>query len=146
MRGGVAVAALIGGFVAATTLPAAAQYVGWSDRNGGVGVGIGVGSPGVYGAYAADYPAAYYGGPTAAYAYSAPAACPCATAAYGSGRYGAYGYAGSYGVGPGESYGYGRSYAYGPSYAYATYGVREGVRSRGVTRYARTDVGDQTIS
>src|SRR5438552_18220500 len=87
MRRGVAVAALIGGFVAATTLPAAAQYVGWSDWNGGVGVGVGIGSPGVYGAYAADYPAAYYGGPTAAYAYSAPAACPCATAAYGSGGF-----------------------------------------------------------
>jgi hypothetical protein len=51
MRRGVAVVALIGGFVAATTLPAAAQYVGVSDWNGGAGVSVGIGSPGVYGAY-----------------------------------------------------------------------------------------------
>ena len=44
-------AALVGGFVAATTLPAAAQYLGWGDPGwdgGGVGVSIGFGAPGVY--------------------------------------------------------------------------------------------------
>ena len=96
MRRGVTMAALIGGFVAATTLPAAAQYVGWGDPGwdgGGVGVSIGFGSPGLYGTYAADYPAGYYAGPPAAYAYPAPA--------YGGGLYGEYGYAGPYGVAPG---------------------------------------------
>jgi hypothetical protein len=52
-------AALVGGFVAVTTMPAAAQYVGWGDPGwdgGGVGVSIGFGAPGVYGPYAPGYP------------------------------------------------------------------------------------------
>ena len=61
MRRGVVIVALVGGFVAATTLPAAAQY--WDNA---VGLNIGFGPP-VYGAYAAAYAA-----PPAAYAYSAP--------------------------------------------------------------------------
>jgi len=158
MRRGVIVVALIGGFVGATTLPAAAQYVGWGER----GWGVGVGSPGVYGAYAA-YPGGYYAGPPAAYAYSAPAACPCATGAYGyGGSYAAYGYAAPYGyAGPyaaAPGYGYGPTYAYEPDYVYGSSSVvvgggyregvgeyREGVRSRAVTRSARTDLGNETV-
>jgi hypothetical protein len=153
MRRGVIVVALIGGFVGATTLPAAAQYVGGGER--GWGVGVGFGSPGVYGAYAA-YPGGYYAGPPAAYAYSAPAACPCATAAYGySGSYAAYGYASPYGyAGPyaaAPGYGYESTYAYEPDYVYGSSsvvvggGYREGVRSRAVTRSARTDVGNEVV-
>jgi len=163
MRRGVIVVALIGGFVGATTLPAAAQYAGWGER----GWGVGVGSPGVYGAYAA-YPGGYYAGPPAAYAYSAPAACPCATAGYGyGGPYAAYGYAsrgyaspygyaGPYAAAPGSWYG--ATYAYEPDYVYGSPGVvvgggyregvgeyREGVRSRAVTRSARTDIGNEAV-
>src|SRR5215813_8864177 len=93
MRRGVVIVALVGGFVGATTLPAAAQY--WEDNAVGLNISFGppvysapvysapvygapvYGAP-VYGAYEADY----YAAPPAAYAYSAPA--------YG---YGAYGYA-----------------------------------------------------
>ena len=160
MRRGVIVVALIGGFVGATTLPAAAQYVGGGER--GWGVGVGFGAPGVYGAYAA-YPGGYYAGPPAAYAYSAPAACPCATAAYGySGSYAAYGYGGPYGyAGPYAAvpgYSYRSSYAYEPDYVYGSSSVvvgggyregvgeyREGVRSRAVTRSARTEVGNEAV-
>src|SRR5262249_5510415 len=116
MRRGVVIVALVGGFVGATTLPAAAQY--WEDNAVGLNIGFGppVYSAPVYGAYAADY---YAAPPAAAYAYSAPAACPCATASSGYGAYGyarpyagGYGYAGPYAAEPG--YSYGSSYAYEP--------------------------------
>jgi len=147
MRRGVVIVALVGGFVGATTLPAAAQY--WEDN--AVGLNIGFGSPvysapaysaPVYGAYAADY---YAAPPAAAYAYSAPAACPCAAASSGYGAYGyarpyaggygyagpyagGYGYAGPYAAEPGYSYGSG--YTYSSSSVTVSRGYREGIRSQ----------------
>jgi hypothetical protein len=148
-------AALVGGFVAATTLPAAAQYVGWNDWGGGVGVSVGFGAPGFYGGYGA-YPSyyaaapSYYADALEVYAYSGPS-------------YGVYGYAGA----PAYSYGsttiYEPGYAYGGSgyvggyregirsrsYAagsYAAGGYREGIRSRSAIRSARPEVSDRTFS
>jgi hypothetical protein len=164
MRRAVAIAALVGGFVATTTLPAAAQYIGWDDwGGGGVGVSIGFGGPGVYGGYAA-YPSYYAEGPTA-YVYSDPYA-------YSGPAYGAYGYVGapaySYGsttiYEPGYTYGSSgyvggyragigsRSYVSGGyregirSRSYASGGYREGIRSRSAVRSARAEVGDRTFS
>jgi hypothetical protein len=134
MRRGVAIAALVGGFVAATSLPAAAQYVGWNDWGGGgvgvgvggVGVSVGFGAPRFYGGYAA-YPGYYAAGP-AAYPYSGPYA-------YSEPSYGGYGYADA----PAYSYGtttvYEPGFAYyEPGYAYGSSGYvggyREGIRSR----------------
>src|SRR5215467_7500355 len=100
MRRGVAMAALVGGFVAATTLPAAAQYVGWNDWGGGVGVSVGFGAPGFYGGYGA-YPSyyaaapSYYAAAPEVYAYSGPS-------------YGVYGYAGA------PAYSYGSTTIYEP--------------------------------
>jgi hypothetical protein len=119
-------AALIGGFVAATTLPAAAQYVGWNDWGGGVGVGVGgvgvsvgFGAPGFYGGYAA-YPGYYAAGPVA-YPYSGPYA-------YSEPFYGGYGYAAA------PAYSYESTTIYEPGYAYGSSGYvggyREGIRSR----------------
>jgi hypothetical protein len=169
MRRGITLAALVGGFVAATTLPAAAQYVGWGDPGwdgGGVGVSIGFGAPGFYGGYAA-YPSYYAAAP------SYYAAAPGAYGYFGP-SYGSYGYAGapaySYGsttiYEPGYAYGnsgYEPGYAYGGSgyvggyregirsrsYAagsYAAGGYREGIRSRSAVRSARPEVGDRTFS
>ena len=143
-------AALVGGFVAATTLPAAAQYVGWNDWGGGVGVSVGFGAPGFYGGYGA-YPSyyaaapSYYAAAPEVYAYSGPS-------------YGVYGYAGA----PAYSYGsttiYEPGYAYGSSgyvggyregirsRSYAAGGYREGIRSRSTVRSARPEVGDRTLS
>ena len=138
-------AALVGGFVAATTLPAAAQYLGWGDPGwdgGGVGVSIGFGAPGVYGGYAA-YPSYYVGAPPA-YAYPSPG-------------YGDYGYAGA------PAYGYSSTTIYEPGYAYsgsgyvggyrdgirsrsyAAGGYREGIRSRSAVGSARAEVGERTF-
>jgi len=157
MRRGVAIAALVGGFVAATSLPAAAQYVGWNDWGGGgvgvgvggVGVSVGFGAPGFYGGYAA-YPGYYAAGPVA-YPYSGPYA-------YSEPFYGGYGYAAA----PAYSYEsttiYEPGYAYGSSgyvggyregirsRSYAAGGYREGIRSRSAVRSARPDVGDRTFS
>jgi hypothetical protein len=117
-------AALIGGFVATTTLPAAAQYVGWNDWGGGVGVGgvgvsVGFGAPGFYGGYAA-YPGYYAAGPVA-YPYSGPYA-------YSEPFYGGYGYAAA------PAYSYESTTIYEPGYAYGSSGYvggyREGIRSR----------------
>jgi hypothetical protein len=155
MRRGVAIAALVGGVVAATTLPAAAQYVGWNDWGGGVGVSVGFGAPGFYGGYGA-YPSYYAAAPS--YYVDAPEVY-----AYSGPSYGSYGYAGA----PAYSYGsttiYEPGYAYGGSgyvggyregirsrsYAagsYAAGGYREGVRSRSAIRSARPEVGDRTFS
>jgi hypothetical protein len=164
MRRGVVIVALVGGFVGATTLPAAAQY--WEDNAVGLNIGFGppVYSAPVHGAYAADY---YAAPPAAAYAYSAPAACPCATASSGYGAYGyarsyaggygyagpyagGYGYAGPYAAEPG--YSYGSSYAYEPGYTYSSSsvtvsrGYREGIRSRNAIRSARAYDGNETMS
>ena len=171
MRRGVALAALVGGFVAATTLPAAAQYVGWNDWGGGVGGGVGVGgvgvsvgfaAPGFYGGYAA-YPGYYAAAPSdyatgPSYYVDAPEVY-----AYSGPSYGNYGYAGA----PAYSYGsttiYEPGYAYGGSgyvggyregirargYAsrsYAAGGYREGIRSRSAVRLARPEAGDRTFS
>ena len=146
-------AALVGGFVAATTLPAAAQYLGWGDPGwdgGGVGVSIGFGAPGVYGGYAA-YPSYYVGAP-AAYAYPSPGYY-----AYRSPGYGDYGYAGA------PAYGYSSTTIYEPGYAYSgsgyvggyregirsrSYvagGYREGIRSRSAVGSARAEVGERTF-
>jgi len=164
MRRGVAIAALVGGFVAATSLPAAAQYVGWNDWGGGgvgvgvggVGVSVGFGAPRFYGGYAA-YPGYYAAGP-AAYPYSGPYA-------YSEPSYGGYGYADapaySYGTTtvyePGFAY-YEPGYAYGSSgyvggyregirsRSYAAGGYREGIRSRSAVRSARPEAGDRTFN
>jgi hypothetical protein len=159
MRRGVVIVALVGGFVGATTLPAAAQY--WEDNAVGLNIGFGppVYSAPVYGAYAADY---YAAPPAAAYAYSAPAACPCAAAGYGyGGSYGAYGYARPYagyagpyatGYAAGPGYSYGPSYAYEPGYTYSSSsvtvsrGYREGIRSQNGIRSARAYGGNETMS
>jgi hypothetical protein len=161
-------AALIGGFVAATTLPAAAQYVGWNDWGGGVGVGgvgvsVGFGAPGFYGGYAA-YPGYYAAGPVAypysgPYAYSEPfyggygyAAAPAysyeSTTIYEPGyAYGSSGYVGGYREGVRS-----RSYAAGGyregvrSRSYAAGGYREGIRSRSAVRSARPEAGDRTFN
>jgi hypothetical protein len=146
-------AALVGGFVAATTLPAAAQYLGWGDPGwdgGGVGVSIGFGAPGVYGGYAA-YPSYYVGAP-AAYAYPSPGYY-----AYPSPGYGDYGYAGA------PAYGYSSTTIYEPGYAYSgsrdvggyregirlrshtAGGYREGIRSRSAVGSARAEVGERTF-
>jgi hypothetical protein len=161
-------AALIGGFVATTTLPAAAQYVGWNDWGGGVGVGgvgvsVGFGAPGFYGGYAA-YPGYYAAGPVAypysgPYAYSEPfygdygyAAAPAysyeSTTIYEPGyAYGSSGYVGGYREGVRS-----RSYAAGGyregvrSRSYAAGGYREGIRSRSAVRSARPEAGDRTFN
>lgn len=161
-------AALIGGFVATTTLPAAAQYVGWNDWGGGVGVGgvgvsVGFGAPGFYGGYAA-YPGYYAAGPVAypysgPYAYSEPfyggygyAAAPAysyeSTTIYEPGyAYGGSGYVGGYREGIRS-----RSYAAGGyregvrSRSYAAGGYREGIRSRSAVRSARSEAGDRTFN
>jgi len=165
MRRGITLAALVGGFVAATTLPAAAQYVSWGDPGwggGGVGVSVGFGAPGVYAGYAA-YPSYYAAAPT--YYAAAPnyyAAAP-EVYAYSGPSYGVYGYAGA----PAYSYGsttiYEPGYAYGSSgyvggyregirsrsYAagsYAAGGYREGIRSRSAVRSARPEASDRTFS
>jgi hypothetical protein len=155
-------AALVGGFVAATTLPAGAQYIGWNDWGGGVGVSVGFGAPGFYGGYAA-YPSYY--APARSYYAAAPRYYEDAPEvyAYSGPSYGVYGYAGA----PAYSYGsttiYEPGYAYGGSgyvggyregirsrsYAagsYAAGGYREGVRSRSAIRSARSEVGDRTFS
>jgi len=71
MRRGLTIAALMASFVTMSTLPAAAQgfgyYEGWSGPPRGFGISIGFGSP-YYGNWGYGY-----GGPPAAYAYSAPA-------------------------------------------------------------------------
>src|SRR5262249_21754164 len=151
---GVVIVALVGGFVGATTLPAAAQY--WEDNAVGLNIGFGppVYSAPVYGAYAADY---YAAPPAAASAHSAPAAWPCATASSGYGAYGyarpyagGYGYAGPYAAEPG--YSYGSSYAYEPGYTYSSSsvtvsrGYREGIRSQNGIRSARAYGGNETMS
>lgn len=144
MRRGLAIAALMAGFVATTTLPAAAQgwndswgYAGWNEpRGGGFGVSVGFGSPG-YDAYAADWgyrvgPAYTYStfGPGSAYAYEPGFAGPGSTYAYG------------------PRYAYGMNFATGPVFGYQSYTddavprsrvavrgeFREGIRSRGVIR------------
>jgi hypothetical protein len=142
MRRGVVLVALVGGFVGATTLPAAAQY--WEDNAVGLNIGFGppvysaplYGAP-VYGAYEADY----YAAPPAAYAYSAPAA------SYGYGAYGyagpyvgVSGYAGPYAAGPG--YWYGSGYAYEPDYTYnsgSSVTVSRGYRDARETRPDRRE-------
>src|SRR5262245_53699868 len=158
MRRGVAMAALIGGFVAATTLPAAAQYVGiglgdpgWGG--GGVGMSVGLGAPGFYGPYPA-YPSYYTAAPAAYPSYYA--AAPAYE--YSGPSYGAYGYAGA------PAYGYSSTTIYEPGYAYGSSGYvggyregirsrsyaagsyREGVRSRSAIRAARPEVGERTFS
>ena len=168
MRRGVAMAALIGGFVAATTLPAAAQYVGWNDWGGGVGVGVGgvgvgvgFGAPGYYGGYAA-YPGYYAAGPypySGPYAYSEPlsggygyAAAPTysydSTTIYEPGyAYGSSGYVGGYRQGIRS-----RSYVAGGyregirSRSYAAGGYREGIRSRSAVRTGRPELSDRTFT
>jgi hypothetical protein len=152
-------AALVGGFVAATTLPAAAQYVGWGDPDGGVGVTVGFGAPGFYGGYAA-YPSyyaaapSYYAAVPGAYAYSGPSYYEYSGPSYGA----AYVYAGA----PAYSYGsttiYEPGYAYGSSgyvggyregvrsQSYAAGGYREGIRSRSAIRSARLEAGERTFS
>ncbi|TMJ80755.1 MAG: hypothetical protein E6G76_26280 [Alphaproteobacteria bacterium] len=155
-------AALVGGFVAATTLPAGAQYIGWDGWGGGVGVSVGFGAPGFYGGYAA-YPSYY--APAPSYYAAAPSYYADAPEvyAYSGPSYGVYRYAGA----PAYSYGsttiYEPGYAYGGSgyvggyregvrsrsYAagsYAAGGYREGVRSRSAIRSARAEVGDRTFS
>ena len=151
-------AALVGGFVAATTLPAAAQYVGWN----GVGVSVGFGAPGFYAGYGA-YPGYYAAAPS--YYAAAPsyyAAAP-EVYAYSGPSYGPYGYAGA----PAYSYDsttiYEPGYAYGSSgyvggyregirsrsYAtgsYAAGGYREGIRSRNAVRSARPEASDRTFN
>src|SRR5215831_21157844 len=109
MRRGVAMAALVGGFVAATTLPAAAQYVGFGLGDpgwggGGVGVSIGFGAPAYYGGYA--YPSYYAAAPAAYPSYYA--AEP--VYAYSGPPYGAYGY---FGV---PAYSYDSTTIYEPGY------------------------------
>jgi hypothetical protein len=165
-------AALVGGFVAATTLPAAAQYVGWNDWGGGVGVSVGFGAPGFYGGYGA-YPSYYAAAPSyygaAPSYYAAPPSYYVDAPevyAYSGPSYGVYGYAGapaySYGsttiYEPGYAYGrsgyaYGRSGYVGGTYregirsrSYAAGGYREGVRSRSAIGSARAEVGDRTFS
>jgi hypothetical protein len=155
-------AALVGGFVAATTLPAAAQYIGWNDWGGGVGVSVGFGAPGFYGGYGA-YPSYYAAAPS--YYAAAPSYYVDAPEvyAYSGPSYGVYGYAGA----PAYSYSsttiYEPGYAYGGSgyvggyregirsrsYAagsYAAGGYREDIRSRSAVRSARPEVGDRTFS
>jgi hypothetical protein len=155
-------AALVGGFVAATTLPAAAQYIGWNDWGGGVGVSVGFGAPGFYGGYGA-YPSYYAAAPS--YYAAAPSYYVDAPEvyAYSGPSYGVYGYAGA----PAYSYSsttiYEPSYAYGGSgyvggyregirsrsYAagsYAAGGYREDIRSRSAVRSTRPEVGDRTFS
>jgi hypothetical protein len=155
-------AALVGGFVAATTLPAAAQYVGFGLGDpgwggGGVGVSIGFGAPAYYGGYAypsyyaaapAAYPSyyaaepvyAYSGPPYGAYGYGgAPVYSYDSTTIYEPGyAYGSSGYVGGYREGIRS-----RSYAAG---SYAAGGYREGIRSRSAVRSARPEVADRTFS
>ena len=126
MRRGLTIAALMAGFVAMSTLPAAAQgwgyYEGWSGPPRGFGISIGFGSP-----YYGDWGYGY-GGPPAAYAYSAPAgyaySAPVEYGYAGRGGPGVYG-PGVYGPGVygngGPIYAYEPDYTYGPSYAYETY-------------------------
>ena len=117
MRRGLTIAALMAGFVAMSTLPAAAQgwgyYEGWSGPPRGFGISIGFGSP-----YYGDWGYGY-GGPPAAYAYSAPAgyaySAPVEYGYAGRGGPGVYG-PGVYGNG-GPIYAYEPDYTYGPSYA-----------------------------
>jgi hypothetical protein len=136
-------AALVGGFVAATTLPAGAQYIGWNDWGGGVGVSVGFGAPGFYGGYAA-YPSYY--APARSYYAAAPRYYEDAPEvyAYSGPSYGVYGYAGA------PAYSYGSTTIYEPGYAYGgsgyVGGYREGVRSRSAIRSARSEVGDRTFS
>jgi len=137
MRRGLTIAALMAGFVAMSTLPAAAQgwgyYEGWSGPPRGFGISIGFGSP-----YYGDWGYGY-GGPPAAYAYSAPAgyaySAPVEYGYAGRGGPGVYG-PGVYGPGVygngGPIYAYEPDYTYGPSYAYETYTVgRGGAEMRG---------------
>ena len=112
MRRGLTIAALMAGFVAMSTLPAAAQgwgYEGWGGPPRGFGISIGFGSP-YYGNWGYGYaaPAAYAYSAPAGYAYSAPV------------EYGYAGGPGLYGYG-GPIYAYEPDYTYGPSYAYETY-------------------------
>lgn len=128
MRRGLALAALVGGFVAATTLPAGAQYIGWNDWGGGVGVSVGFGAPGFYAGYAA-YPSYYAAAPS--YYTTAPSyyATGPEVYAYSGPSYGTYGYVGA------PAYGYSSTTVYEPGYAYGgsryVGGYREGIRSRG---------------
>ena len=136
-------AALVGGFVAATTLPAGAQYIGWDGWGGGVGVSVGFGAPGFYGGYAA-YPSYY--APAPSYYAAAPSYYADAPEvyAYSGPSYGVYRYAGA------PAYSYGSTTIYEPGYAYGgsgyVGGYREGVRSRSAIRSARAEVGDRTFS
>ena len=144
MRRGLTIAALMAGFVTMSTLPAAAQgfgyYEGWSGPPRGFGISIGFGSP-YYGNWGYGY-----GGPPAAYAYSAP----------GGYAYSApvdYGYAGwggpdvyssrVYGSG-GPIYAYEPDYTYGPSYAYETYTTGPGYGWRRARVGARAEFAEGT--
>ena len=117
MRRGLAITALMAGFVGVTTIPAAAQGWGYAayDEPAGVGVSVGFGAP-AYGAYAANY---YAPGP--GYAYGA-APCTCGAPA-GYVYSGSYSYARPYRPG---YYAAGASYAYEPGYAYSSYAARPG--------------------
>jgi hypothetical protein len=163
MRRGLTIAALMAGVVTISTLPAAAQglgyYEGWNGPPRGFGISIGFGSP-----YYGNWGYGGYAGPPAGYAYSAPAgyaySAPrgyaySAPAGYAYSAPVDYGFAGwgapgVYGSG-GPIYAYEPDYTYGPSYAYETYttgpgygyrrarvGARaefsEGIRSREVIR------------
>jgi hypothetical protein len=156
MRRGLTIAALMAGVVTISTLPAAAQglgyYEGWNGPPRGFGIGIGFGSP-----YYGNWGYGGYAGPPAGYAYSAPAgyaySAPAGYAYPAPVEYGVAGWGGprgGYAYG-GPIYAYEPDYTYGPSYAYETYttgpgygyrrarvGARaefsEGIRSREVIR------------
>jgi hypothetical protein len=126
------------GFVTMSTLPAAAQgfgyYEGWSGPPRGFGISIGFGSP-----YYGDWGYGY-GGPPAAYAYSAPAGYAYSAPAE-------YGYASSPGVyGGGPIYAYEPDYTYGPSYAYETYTTGPGYGWRRPRVGARAEFAEGTRS
>jgi hypothetical protein len=156
MRRGLTIAALMAGVVTISTLPAAAQglgyYEGWNGPPRGFGISIGFGSP-----YYGNWGYGGYAGPPAGYAYSAPAgyaySAPAGYAYPAPVEYGVAGWGGprgGYAYG-GPIYAYEPDYTYGPSYAYETYttgpgygyrrarvGARaefsEGIRSREVIR------------
>ena len=146
MRRGLTIAALMAGFVAMSTLPAAAQgwgyYEGWSGPPRGFGISIGFGSP-----YYGDWGYGY-GGPPAAYAYSAPAgyaySAPVEYGYAGRGGPGVYG-PGVYGNG-GPIYAYEPDYTYGPSSAYETYTTGPGYGWRRARVGARAEFAEGTRS
>jgi hypothetical protein len=117
MKRHVMLAAVAVGFVATTSVPAAAQFwgAGWHDPywNRGVGVGIGVGTP---------------------YAYAGPGACTCPpSAAYGTWGTRASTFAPAYAYEPAYTYSpgwFGAGYAYDPGYVGYSYGPTYAYGSR----------------